>query len=78
MKTPWDMGRPDGLLDPNDVRVFFILTGGSSRAVGTIHIALNVDRGWPGMQEKVDKTTKWILTTQVQMKREGGRLGGAL
>ncbi|KAL1846411.1 hypothetical protein Daus18300_014254 [Diaporthe australafricana] len=74
MKNPWDMGRPNGLLDPKDVRVFFILTAGSTRVVGKIHIAFNVDRWELGVQEKIDKTTKWILTTQVQMKQEGGIL----
>lgn len=76
MKTPWDTGTANSeLLDPRDVRVFFVLSEGSASLVGKIHIAFNADpAGEPGVREKVDRTTKWILTRQVESRLAEGRL----
>lgn len=78
MKAPWDMGRQPGggeqLLDSQDVRVFFIFSGGSSSVVGKIYIAFNADPGEPGVSERVERTTRWILTRQVESRLAGGQL----
>lgn len=77
MKAPWDMGRQPGgeqLLDPQDVRVFFILSKGSSSVVGKIYIAFNVDPSEPGVGDRVERTTKWILTRQVESRLARGEL----
>lgn len=74
MRTPWDTGRPCELLDPQDVRVFFILSKGSNSVVGKVYIAFNTDLNEPGVREKVDRTTKWILTGQVEPRQATGGL----
>lgn len=74
MKTPWDTGRPSELLDPVEVRVFFILYTGSRNMVSKIYLAFNVDLCQSGIRERVERTTKWILTRQVESKLVGGTL----
>lgn len=79
MRPPWDTGGRGGneqLLDPRDVRVFFVLAEGSASVVAKIYIAFNADHpaGEPGMRERVDRTTKWILTRQVESRLAEGRL----
>ena len=72
MKTACDMGLGSrtGMIDAADVRVFFILSEGSRSIVSKIYIAFNVENNiWdPEMQEKMDKTTKWVLNRQVGPK----------
>lgn len=74
VKTPWDTGKASELLDPRDVRVFFVLSEGSTSVVAKIYIAFNADPDEPGVREKVDRTTKWILTRQVESRMAEGRL----
>lgn len=74
MKTPWDTGKSSELLDPRHVRVFFVLSEGSTSVVAKIYIAFNTDPDEPRVQEKVDRTTMWILTRQVESRMAEGRL----
>ncbi|KAG6363914.1 hypothetical protein INS49_009017 [Diaporthe citri] len=75
MRTPWDTGeRSSEMLDPRDVRVFFLLAEGSTRVAAKIYIAFNADPGEPGVREKVDRTTRWILTRQVESRLAEARL----
>lgn len=63
---------PDtGLLDAADVRVFFIFEEG---VTSKICMAFNVDSCVPDVLEKVDRTTRWILTRQAEPRLAEGRL----
>lgn len=58
-----------GLLDSRDVRVFFIPSQGSASVVGKVCIAFNaVPDEEPGVREKVEWATRWILDRQVEAK----------
>lgn len=77
MKTPWDTGdrTPNAvLLDPQDVRVFFILAEGSDKVASRICIAFNADRDGPGVREMAERTTKWVLTRQAEPRLKAGML----
>lgn len=80
MKSPWDTRRPSELASPEDVRVFFILSGRGHKSstttttIAKIYIAFNMDPGEPGARERIDRTTQWVLTRQVEAKLAGGRL----
>lgn len=68
MKAPWDTGEPAELLDPQDVRVFFVLSEVSTSVVAKIYIAFNADPDEPGVREVVDWATERILKRQVESK----------
>lgn len=58
-----------GGLDPRDVRVFFIPSKGSNSVVGKVYIAFNADPDEePGVRERVEWATRWILARQVEAK----------
>lgn len=58
-----------GLMDPRDVRVFYIPSKGSNSVVGKVYIAFNADPDdEPGVREKVEWATRWILDRQVEVK----------
>lgn len=81
MRPPWDTGdrgpRSAVLLDPRDVRVFFILAegvGADCKVASRICIAINADRDGPGVREKAERTTKWVLTRQAEPRLKAGML----
>lgn len=61
-----------GLVDPADVRTFFIL--GEGDVATKIRVALNVDSYEPDVMEMADRTTRWILTELVESKLAEGKV----
>lgn len=58
-----------GLMDPRDVRVFFIPSKGSNSVVGKVYIMFNARPDVePGVREGVEWATRWILARQVEAK----------
>lgn len=71
MEATPEEGKAGRLLDPADVRVFFIPSKTSAGVVSKVYMAFNADPDEdPEVREKVERATDWILKRQVEVKAD--------